>query len=173
MARVTNERIEHVHESSLRRGPGRSRGGRLRGVIALGLTLPFILTAVALAAKKPPHNPGNYVGTSSEGSPVTFKVSKGGTSIQSFKTAIGYNGKCGQGGGAPYEIVVGRIPIKRGRFSIAKTFKGPVASIPSKKGKVTGTFSGSTVAGTVVVNVSTFHGCSAYSETYTATLKRK
>jgi hypothetical protein len=161
-----------VHESSSHREPGRSRYLRLRGALAAGLLLSLILAAVALAAKQPSPKPGSYAGTSSEKSPVTFKVSKSGTSIESFKTALGYNGKCGQGGGPPYEIAASTIAIKHGRFSIAKTFKGPVASIPPKKGKITGRFSGNTVSGTASVNLnSEFHGCSAYSETFTATWK--
>ena len=130
----------------------------------------LVLAAVALATKSP--KPGAYEGTSSEKSPVTFKVSSGGTAIQSFKTAIGYDGKCGQGGGPGYTAAAGRIPIKNGHFSITTSFKGPVASVASKRGEITGRFSGGTVTGTVVIpSLKSKKGCPAYAEIYRATRK--
>jgi hypothetical protein len=141
--------------------------------MAAALILPLVLAAVALAANKAPR-PGTYEGTSSEKSPVTFKVSKGGTSVQSFKTDIGYDGKCGQGGGPGYEAAIAKIPIKKGRFSITASFKGPVASVASKKGRITGKFSGKTVTGTVLIPGLTFKSvCPAYAETYSASWKHK
>jgi hypothetical protein len=162
-------RASRTH-TGLDRPRGRSRA---RGAIAIALILSLVLAAVALAAKKAP-KPGTYAGTSSEKSPVTFKVSKGGASIQGFKTTIGYDGKCGQGGGPGYTVAVGRIAIKNGSFSIATSFKGPVASVPSKQGKVTGKFSGNTVTGTVgIPSLTVKKICPAYTETYSATWKHK
>ncbi len=146
---------------------------RARGVLAAVLILSLLLAAVALAAKKAPEA-GTYEGTSSEKSQVTFKVSSGGTAIQSFKTTIGYNGKCGQGGGPGYTAAAGRIAIKNGSFSITTSFKGPVASVASKQGKITGKFSGTTVTGTVGIPSLKFKAiCPAYVATYRATWKHK
>lgn len=160
-----------MRKSSMHGGSGRPRGWRrVRGAVASALIISLVLAAVALAAKKAP-KPGAYAGISSEKSPVTFKVSKGGVSVQGFKTAIGYDGKCGQGGGPGYEVAIAKIPIKKGSFSITTSFKGPVASVPPKQGRVTGRFSGKTVTGTVAIPSLKFHGCGAYTETYSATWK--
>lgn len=163
-----------MQASSRHTGANRPRGRRrARAAIAAVLILSLLLVAVALAAKKAP-KPGTYEGTSSEKSPVTFKVSSGGTAVQSFKTAIGYDGKCGQGGGPGYTAAAGRIAIKNGSFSITTTFKGPVASVAPKQGKITGTFSGNTVTGTVgIPSLKSKKICLAYVETYRATWKHK
>ena len=122
--------------------------------------------AVALAAAKPPHKPGHYGGANSEGQIVAFQVSKSGTSIQGFKTSIGYNGKCGQGGGPGFKPEASRISIKHGSFSIAVKFKGVTPSISPMNGKITGKFSGNTVTGTVARTGGS--GCNGYSMTYRA-----
>jgi hypothetical protein len=159
-------------ESNIRKRTRRSRWRRSRRVLAAMLILSLLLAAVALAAKAP--KAGTYEGTSSEKSPVAFKVSSGGTQVQSFKTAIGYDGKCGQGGGPGYTAAAGRIPIKNGRFSITTSFKGPVASVASKRGEITGRFSGGTVTGIVVIpSLKSKRGCPAYAETYGAAWKHK
>lgn len=146
----------------------RNRWARLAAAIVLLLSLA--LATVALAAGKAP-KAGTYEGTSSEKGPVTLIVAKGGVAVTGFKTTIGYDGKCGQGGGPGFEPVIAKAPIKKGRFSVTVTFKGEVPSIPSKKGKVTGRFSGGTVAGTVVIPSLNDKGCLPYSETYSASLK--
>lgn len=154
----------------------RQSGLHARALIVLGTSVACLLAlgavalgAVALAATKPPHKAGLYSGSSAEGESVTFRVSSSGTSIESFKTTIGYNGKCGAGGGPGFFPEASRIPIKRGRFSIAVKFKGEVPSVSPVSGKITGKFSGTTVTGTVTrTGVS---GCNGYSTTYVA--KRK
>jgi hypothetical protein len=135
------------------------------------LLLSLALAAAALAAKKAP-KAGLYAGTSSEHSPVTLQVSKGGISVEHFKTVIGYDGKCGQGGGPGFTVAASTIPVKQESFSITTTFKGPVPSVPSKRGKITGKFSGTTVSGEVVIPSLKTHGCSSYKETYAATLTK-
>jgi hypothetical protein len=151
----------------------RVRGRRVRRVVAAVLVVSLVLAAVALAAKKAP-KAGTYEGTSSETGPVTLKVSKGGGAVVGFKTAIGYDGKCGQGGGPGFEPQIARAPIKNGRFAVTVTFKGEVPSIPSKKGKVTGRFSGGTVTGTVAIpSLKSKSGCLPYTETYSASWKHK
>jgi hypothetical protein len=145
----------------------------MRGTIMAASILALLIVSVALAVQKAP-KAGTYVGTSSEKSLVTFKVSTGGASVQGFKTRIGYNGKCGQGGGPGYEAAIAKIPIRKGSFAITSSFKGPVASVPSQPGRVTGKFSGNTVKGTVRVPSLKFRKiCLAYTETYSASWKRK
>lgn len=149
----------------------RLRGGRVRRAAAVVLLVSLLLAAAALAAKKAP-KAGTYAGTSSEKGPVTLKVAKGGGAVTGFKTDIGYDGKCGQGGGPGFEPVFSKAPIAKGHFSVTVTFKGPVASVPSKKGKITGRFSGNTVTGTVVIpSLKTKKICLSYSETYSASWK--
>ena len=145
----------------------RSRWGR--AAFGFSLLLSLVLAAAAPAAGKAP-KAGTYEGASSEKGPVTLKVAKG--AVVSLKTAIGYDGKCGQGGGPGFEPQVSKASIKKGSFSVTVTFKGEVPSIPSKQGKVTGKFSGSTVKGTVAIpSLKTSSGCLSYTETYSASWK--
>lgn len=147
----------------------RRRSGRLSLAVLASTgaaACSLALGAVALAAAKPPHKPGHYGGSSSERQSVTFQVSKSGTAVLSFKTSIGYNGKCGPGGGPGFLPEASRISIKHGRFSIAVKFKGVTASIPPMNGKITGKFSGKTVTGTVARTGGS--GCNGYSMTYRA-----
>jgi hypothetical protein len=158
-------------QASLNAVQRRARNRRARRVTAIVLLLSLALATVALAKVKAP-KAGTYEGASSEKGLVTLKVAKGGIAVVSFKTAIGYDGKCGQGGGPGFEPTITNAPIKKGRFSVTVTFKGEVPSIPSKKGKVTGKFSGSTVTGTVVIpSLKTATGCLSYNETYSASWK--
>jgi hypothetical protein len=159
-----------MSQSSLHadRRHGRNRWASRAAAIALLLSLS--LSNVTLAAGKAP-KAGTYEGTSSEKGPVTLKVAKGSVAVVSFKTAIGYDGKCGQGGGPGFEPRITSAPITKGHFSVTVTFKGVVPSIPSKKGKVTGRFSGGTVTGTVVIPSLKTKGCLSYSETYSAKWK--
>ena len=137
-------------------------GTGLTGTMACSLAVG----AVALAAGKPPHKPGHYGGASSEGQRVSFEVSKSGTSIKNFKTSIGYNGKCGPGGGPGFLPEASRVSIKHGSFSIAVKFRGVTTSISPMKGKITGRFSGTKVTGTVARTGGS--GCNGYSMTYVA-----
>jgi hypothetical protein len=149
----------------------RPRGRRVGRTAAAVLIASLLLAAMALAATKAP-KAGTYEGTNSEKGTVVLKVAKGGTGVLGLKTDIGYDGKCGQGGGPGFEPRLTAAPIKNGRFSVTVTFKGEVSSISSKKGKVTGRFSGNTVTGTVVIpSLKTKSGCLSYSETYSASWK--
>lgn len=152
-------------------GRRRARNRRALRTTAIALLFTPVLASVALAAGKAP-KAGTYEGTSSEKGPVTLEVAKGGTAVVGFKTAIGYDGKCGQGGGPGFEPQVSKAAIKKGRFSATVTFKGEVSSIGSKQGKVTGKFSGSKVTGTVAIpSLKSSTGCLSYTETYSASWK--
>jgi hypothetical protein len=144
----------------------RGRAGA-RSVFAAALSLSLVLAGVAPAAGNAP-KAGSYKGESSEKSPVTFKVARRGAAVLGFKATIGYDGKCGQGGGPGFEAAIAKIPIEHGRFSTTSTFKGEVPGIPPKKGKVSGRFSGKTVSGTVVIPSLKSGGCRSYAETYVA-----
>jgi hypothetical protein len=93
---------------------------------------------------------GNYKGTTSEHSRVTFKIVS--RSIRNFSTTVYYNGSCGQGGGPGFTIAAkGPMKVdKAGKFSANLTLVGPVKAVKNQKGKLTGKVSGATVTGTIV-----------------------
>lgn len=108
---------------------------------------------------------GTYSGTTSEHQPVTLKVVSNGDAITNFNTLLGYNGKCGQGGGPGYHVVISRIAIPAsGEFSKKTTLKLLQFRAP---GEVTGKASGSKVTGKVEQFL---HGKvnKCYVETFTA-----
>lgn len=116
-----------------------------RAVALVGCTV-LATAGVALAAT--PLGTGKYAGTTSEHGAVTFKVVSNGTAITSFKTTLGYNGKCGQGGGPGYNVSIARIAIPAsGKFSKKTTLRFESFHAP---GAVSGTASGSKVTGKVV-----------------------
>ena len=96
---------------------------------------------------------------------VTFKVVSGGAAISNFKTQLGYNGTCGEGGGPGYNVVIPRIAIPaNGKFSKKTTLKILSFHAP---GEVSGKASGGKVTGMVVQSL---HGKpnKCYVETFTA-----
>jgi hypothetical protein len=111
---------------------------------------------------------GSYRGPTSESQPIGFAIS--GRKIQQLHTTIGYNGKCGQGGGPGYSISAGGVKINaKGKFSATVTLLPPVKSIPNAKGSLTGTASGSTVHGKIVDLKTAHFKCNGYTETFAAT----
>jgi hypothetical protein len=134
----------------------------------------------ALAASHSKHakhaTPGSYSGATSKpgGVPVTFAVSANGKKVLSFKTQIGYDGKCGQGGGPGFEVKVKSMAITAsGAFSATVTGTFPVAAAKVKpvKIKVSGHISGSAASGVVFEPGDTCSNDShanPYSETFTA-----
>ena len=113
---------------------------------------------------------GSYKGTTSEHSPVTFKIS--GRSIRNFSTTAYYNGSCGQGGGPGFTIdAKGPIKIdKYSKFSASLTLVGPVKPVKNEKGKLTGKVSGTTVTG-AIVDITQEHASicrHGYNEKFTA-----
>ncbi len=113
---------------------------------------------------------GPYAGMSSEKAAVTFTVS--GRTIRSFKTTIGYNGKCGQGGGPGFNIDASKVSLaKNGTFSATITLVGPGKAVPNHTGTLKGKASGSKVSGTIVDLTTAKFKCNGYTETFTATHK--
>jgi len=137
--------------------------GRRGLAIALATCAAVATAGAAVAANHV--DPGFYFGTTSEHGTVTFKVVANGAAITNFKTQLGYNGKCGQGGGPGYNVVIPRIAIPAtGKFSKKTTLKLLKLRAP---GEVSGTASGSKVTGKVVQFL---HGKpnKCYVETFTA-----
>ena len=143
-------------------------GKRKALVVAAVLGTTLVAGAVAEAAVKS----GSYAGTNSEGGSATLKIS--GHKLEQLKTQIGYNGKCGQGGGPGYGINVKRVTIKpsgtfSARITLISMFKGVASEPASLKGKA----SGNTVTGKIVdmSPVLLNAKCNGYTETFTT--KRK
>jgi hypothetical protein len=139
----------------------RSRIGR--SAVVLVAAGGLATAGVALAATAPAT--GKYFGTNSEHDSVTFKVVQHGTAITGFKTTLGYNGKCGQGGGPGYNVSIARIAIPAsGKFSKKTTLRVAGVSAP---GEVTGKASAFEVTGKVVQFL---HGKTnkCYTETFSA-----
>jgi hypothetical protein len=145
---------------SLRGFAGRGRALGLFVVCALLATAGAALAAGKVSA-------GKYFGTTSEHGPVTFKVVAGGSAITGFKSSLGYNGKCGQGGGPSYNVNVSRIAIPaNGKFAKKTTLKVLTFHAP---GEVSGKATGDRVTGKILQ----FLGGKpnkCYTETFTATL---
>jgi len=142
-----------------------SKGIVRRGRLAAGLGAAVALVTAGAAFAANHVSPGTYSGTTSEHQPVTFKVASNGHAITNFKTTLGYNDKCGQGGGPDFNVVVSRIAIAaNGKFSKKTTLKLFTTHAP---GEVTGSASGSKVTGKVEQFL---HGKvnKCYVETFTA-----
>jgi hypothetical protein len=127
---------------------------------AAGLALTLVLgTAVALAAVKA----GRYSGTTSEKGPVTLTVANG--KITGFHAELGYNGRCGQGGGPVLTASPGSIPIHNGRFSANVRLR--LKTVVNDAGTIEGRASGSKVSGTIV-ELLNGKANRCYTETFTA-----
>ena len=121
--------------------------GALRALPAAVLALLVCGAVLAMASAKP----GKYRGLTSEGGPVTLTVAQGAKTITRFHGVLGYNGKCGPGGGpgltaAPASMTIGA----GGSFSknVTLSLTG-IANPIHDPGRVFGKVSGSTVTGTI------------------------
>ena len=138
--------------------------------VAVLLTASLLLPGVSSAATPP--KTGAYVGTTSEKGSVAFTVSKSAATVQSFTAQLGYNGKCGQGGGPGFEISIPSMKLsKAGGFTATTT---GVAGKTKGTIKIAGKLSRTTARGTIVEPIPWFK-CQApnqkinpYSETFTA-----
>ena len=139
--------------------------GRRRLISILAVCAGLLATGTALAATSV--LPGSYFGTTSEHGTVTLKVVAHGPAITSFKSSLGYDGKCGQGGGPDFNVDVSRIAIgKGGKFSKWATLRAPGNS---EVGVVSGKASGSRATGKIVAYlVGKPNPC--YTETFSARL---
>jgi hypothetical protein len=145
-----------------------------RRALAPILACALLASATVVSAAKAPVKNGSYTGITSERINVAFKVSANGKRVQNFTTSLGYDGKCGQGGGPGFEIKVSSMRVARGKFSAST--KGTLSAAVSVKPinvKVSGRVSGKIATGTVA-QVGAFlcttgtKGANPYSETFTA-----
>lgn len=137
---------------------------------AVGTASGYAATATIASANVA--KAGAYSGTTSESEPVSFTVAAGGTSVSALKASLGYNGKCGQGGGPGFAIDVAKASLsKSGTFTATTT-----GTAGSAKGAITidGTISGGSAHGTII-EPKPYFTCRApnqkvnpYSETFTA-----
>ncbi len=155
------------------------RACRAQALLAAVTALCVLLLAFAAAASAGHPKKGKaYKGVNSETEPVTLKVSKTGSQVASFKTLVGYNGACGQGGGPAFTIKAKNVPISSsGKFKahVKGTFPSNPSLVKPLPFSVTGTFSGKTVHGTVKETGKLAH-CQGnkknpYAATFTATSK--
>jgi hypothetical protein len=94
---------------------------------------------------------GKYSGATSEGGAVTLTVAPGGRAITHFHAVLGYNGKCGPGGGPGLTAAPVPMTIQAGgSFSrnVTLSLTG-IANPIHDPGRVFGKVSGSKVTGTV------------------------
>lgn len=142
------------------------RNRALAAIAALGTTL--IVGSIASAAVKS----GSYTGTNSEGGTVTLKIT--GHKLEQLKTDIGYDDKCGAGGGPGYAVDANRVTItNKGKFSARVklvSFDTGVATVP---GSLTGKATGDKVTGKIVdMSADLLHAkCNGYIETFSAVPK--
>jgi len=122
-----------------------------RWLLPTAVVAAFLTTAaVAFAAI----GTGSYSGQTSEHVAVTFKVVKKGhparLKVKSFSTQVGYNGKCGQGGGPAYVVKANSIPVNsHGNFSKVVLAKFSTGASSGVKFKIHGHLSGSSATGSV------------------------
>jgi hypothetical protein len=148
-----------------------------RRPLALALICALLAGSASVAVAGAPVKNGSYSGVTSEKGLVSFKVSANGKRILSFSTAVGYNGKCGQGGGPGFEIKVSSISIHaRGKFAVTVkgTLPGAAIHVSPITVKLSGRISGKHASGTVAQTgdhpcTTTNVGANPYSETFTAT----
>ena len=121
-----------------------------RWLLPTAVVAAFLTTAaVAFAAI----GTGSYSGQTSEHVAVTFKVVKKGhparLKVKSFSTEVGYDGKCGQGGGPAYIVKANSIAVNSsGNFSKIVLSKFANGS-PGVKFKIKGHLSGGSATGSV------------------------
>jgi hypothetical protein len=144
------------------------RGRRLLACMLGALLLCGV--GVAVAAVKA----GTYTGITSEKEKISFKVSSDRRHILGFTVYLGYNGKCGQGGGPSFKVKTGSIALtSHGSFTLKTKAAGPVASVKPVPVRISGRISGRRASGNVV-DLSAFkcsNGANPYAESFTAQAK--
>jgi len=145
-----------------------------RRVALLSATLCALLALASVALARPARGP--YTGTTSESIAITFKVSHNRKHVLNLSTEIGYNGKCGQGGGPGFKVTARSLTLKRnGTFSGTGTGAPPVSFVKAIKVQITGKIRGRTATGNIEESPATHCGpgtthpsASPYQETFIA-----
>jgi hypothetical protein len=154
----------------------RVRARRLAGsAVVLGAALALVAaTAAAQASSGKPPTSGKYAGKASESAvpPVSFTVSANKRTITSFTATLGYDGKCGQGGGPTFSFKVPSMAIgASGSFSGTTIAKDNAAKATIQ---ITGVISLRSAHGTIFEPKPTFvcrppnQKLNAFSETFSA-----
>jgi hypothetical protein len=150
------------------------RSVRTAAVTLLSLTVvsTILLGGVAAALTSRAVTAGAYSGTTSEHQPVTFTVAANRKSVRNFTSEVGYNGKCGQGGGPGFEFDIASMTL-----TAANTFTATVVAADNAVKstlQISGKISGKSATGTILAPKPYFT-CSApnqkvnpYSATFTA-----
>ena len=113
------------------------------GAAVAGATL---LAAAALASAAIPS--GSYRGTTSEGGSVTFTVARGGRALRFFRAQLGYNGKCGPGGGPLLNASIPALAIgPGGTFATGTRLR--LGTVVNDPGRVSGRISHGVATGTI------------------------
>jgi len=120
---------------------------RLLALASAAVLAALALAAVAWAANDHAIAGGHYSGKTSQNQATTIVVSANGKTITKLDTAVSYDHLCTKGTNATFAIAATNVPITNGSFGVRAAGKGPKKS--SINAIVTGTFTGSTVAGTV------------------------
>lgn len=157
------------------KGPHRAKQIAISALL-LACLLSLFGATVARGASKPPES-GKYLGvsTASSNTAVSFTVSANGKRITSFTSSVGYNGKCGQGGGPTFAFTVPVITIaKSGHFSA--TAQGKDNALRGTI-RISGVIAKQSAHGTIV-ELKPFSTCrppnqkvNPFSETFTASRK--
>jgi hypothetical protein len=141
---------------------------------AVAAALVFAVSLAGVAAATGPARGRTYKGTTTPGGQaVSFKVSSSGKSVVNFTTTLGYDGKCGQGGGPAYNVRAASIPLHRdGTFKGSGT--GTLGPLKPVRITVSGTIKGRRASG-IVEEPAAFHcntgphiGANAYRDTFAA-----
>jgi hypothetical protein len=153
--------------------PSRRRSPRAIATVPLAALALALLAASALAGVK---KGATYRGTTSEQrQAVSFKVSSNGRKILNFVTRLGYNGKCGQGGGPSYEVHVPSMSITSGgsfKGKVAVSL-GPSQASVSVSGRIKGSKAGGVVEDPAALRCTSQPnlGANSYRETFLAKAK--
>jgi uncharacterized membrane protein len=137
-------------------------------LVAVSLVAAALASNACAAPKK-----GSYTGTTSERSPITFKVA--GKKVTAITSSLGYDGKCGAGGGPGFTFVAPSTTIGAGgHFTVTVTAHAGTATGVIQ---ISGLISGSSAHGTIS-EPKPYFTCHApnqkvnpYSETFTANTK--
>jgi hypothetical protein len=128
------------------------RHSRAPAVVAHGTCALAVLIALmgafAAALAAGAVKAGKYTGATSEGGSVTLTVAGNRKTIVHFNATLGYNGKCGQGGGPGLTAAPASISIGAGG-NFSKNVTLSLGNIVHDPGRVFGKVSGSKVTGTV------------------------
>jgi hypothetical protein len=141
-------------------------------VLASAAALGLLVSGVA--AGSAPARGATYSGTTSrpEENEVSFRVASNAKRLLDFATRLGYNGKCGQGGGPNFVVRLDSMSLRRdGSFSGETTATlGQFKATIEISGRITGRSASGSVERTPATRCvgPPNEGANDYRETFTA-----